>query len=309
MPQPLAKACQVSSERMHDTRMKNLFHLPTVLLTVLALAGTCRAQNAPAAVPVLSANANAAAAAAGVDKIDYVLGAGDSIRVTVFQSPDLTLETRIPETGVVTYPLLGAVKLGGLSVSAAEKKLADGLQSGNFVKQPQVSILVLQVRGNQVSVLGQVNRPGRFPLEVSNTRLSDALALAGGVAVNGNDIVTVVGTRNGQTFRRQIDLPAVFATANQADDIVMQNGDVVYVDRMALVYIYGEVQRPGSIRLERDMSLMQALANGGGLTLRGTQRGVRVHRRGPDGRVEVITPNLDDKLKDADVVYVRESLF
>ena len=309
MPQPLAKACQVSSERMHDTRMKNLFHLPTVLLTVLALAGTCRAQNAPAAVPVLSANANAAVAAAGVDKIDYVLGAGDSIRVTVFQSPDLTLETRIPETGVVTYPLLGAVKLGGLSVSAAEKKLADGLQSGNFVKQPQVSILVLQVRGNQVSVLGQVNRPGRFPLEVSNTRLSDALALAGGVAVNGNDIVTVVGTRNGQTFRRQIDLPAVFATANQADDIVMQNGDVVYVDRMALVYIYGEVQRPGSIRLERDMSLMQALANGGGLTLRGTQRGVRVHRRGPDGRVEVITPNLDDKLKDADVVYVRESLF
>ena len=291
--------------------MKILLRLSAFLLTALALAGACRAQNTSAAVPIPFANGNAsaAAAAADFDKIDYVLGAGDSIRVTVFQSPDLTLETRIPETGVVSYPLLGAMRLGGLSVSAAEKKLADGLRTGNFVKQPQVSILVLQVRGNQVSVLGQVNRPGRFPLEISNTRLSDVLALAGGVAVTGNDIVTVVGMRNGQTFRRQIDLPAVFATANQADDIVMQNGDVVYVDRMAFVYIYGEVQRPGSIRLERDMSLMQALASGGGLTLRGTQRGVRVHRRGPDGRVEVITPNLDDKLKDADVVYVRESLF
>ena len=113
----------------------------------------------------------------------------------------------------------------------------------------------------------------------------------------------------GLTFFTLASVTNVFASADQRDDIVMQNGDVVYVDRMALVYIYGEVQRPGSMRLERDMSLMQALASGGGLTLRGTQSGVRVHRRGPDGRVEVITPALDDKLKDADVVYVRESLF
>jgi polysaccharide export outer membrane protein len=295
--------------------MKNMPRCLAAACAMLVLAGACRAQavvpTAPPAAAAVSAPAPGptSTGAPAAERVDYVLGAGDTIRISVFQSPDLALETRISESGVITYPLLGVVKLGGLSISAAEKKLADGLRAGNFLKQPQVSILVLQVRGNQVSVLGQVNRPGRFPLEVSNTRLSDVLAQAGGVAANGNDIVTVVGTRDGKPFRRQIDLPAVFAGADQRDDIVMQNGDVVYVDRMALVYIYGEVQRPGSMRLERDMSLMQALANGGGLTLRGTQRGVRVHRRGPDGRVEVITPALDDKLKDADVVYVRESLF
>lgn len=295
----------------------DLLRLLGTAAATLAFAGACHAQAAPRAnaapaTATTTATTTTAPSPQGdpaVSQVDYVLGAGDSIRVTVFQSPDLTLEARISDTGAVSYPLLGVVRLGGLSVGAAEKKIADGLRAGNFVKQPQVSILVLQVRGNQVSVLGQVNRPGRFPLELANMRLSDVLALAGGVAVNGNDVLTVVGTRDGRPFRRQIDLPAVFSTANQADDIVMQNGDVVYVDRMPLVYIYGEVQRPGSLRLERDMSVMQALASGGGLTLRGTQRGVRVHRRAPDGRIEVLTPSLDDKLRDADVVYVRESLF
>ena len=82
----------------------------------------------------------------------------------MYQNPDLALETRISDSGSISYPLLGDVKLGGLTVSAAEKKLAAGLRDGNFLKQPQVSLLVLQVKANQVSVLGQVNRPGRYAL-------------------------------------------------------------------------------------------------------------------------------------------------
>ena len=92
-------------------------------------------------------------------------------------------------------------------------------------------------------------------------------------------------------------------------DVVIQNGDVVYVDRAPMIYIYGEVQRPGAFRLERDMTVLQSLAAGGGLTQRGTERGMRVHRRGPDGKVQVIQPSMDDRLRDGDVVYVRESLF
>ena len=126
---------------------------------------------------------------------DYVLGAGDTVRISVYQNPDLTLETRISDSGSISYPLLGDVKLGGLSVSAAEKKLAAGLRDGNFLKQPQVSLLVLQVKANQVSVLGQVNRPGRYPLEAGTTRLSEVLAQAGGIiAVAGSDIVVVSGS-------------------------------------------------------------------------------------------------------------------
>jgi polysaccharide export outer membrane protein len=273
---------------------------------------------APLALVVCAAGAGAQAptptTAASAQAREYVLGAGDLIRVNVFQSPELSVETRVSENGSVTYPLLGSVQLGGLSVSAAETRIAEGLRSGNFIKQPQVSILVVQVRGNQVSVLGQVNKPGRYPLEQANMRLSDVLAVAGGIAPTGSDVVVVSGVRGGKPFRSQVDLPSVFmagANANQgaASEVVVENGDVVYVDRMPQVYIYGEVQKPGQVRLERGMTVIQALAAGGGLNLRGTEKGIRVNRRGPDGRVQQITPAMDEALRDGDVVYVRESLF
>lgn len=255
------------------------------------------------AQPAVAASAAATAGAA------YKLGAGDLVRVTVYQNPDLSVEARITEGGTMSFPLLGAVRLGGLTVAAAEKRIADGLRDGNFVRQPQVSILVVQVRGNQASVLGQVNRPGQFPLEAAEVRLTDLIALAGGVAPTGADTVVVVGTRNGKPFRTEVNLPTVFSQDRSPEDLVIQDGDTVWVDRAPIVYIYGEVQRPGAVRLERGMTVMQGLAAGGGLTLRGTERGMRVHRRGPDGKVQVIQPGMEEALKDGDVIYVRESLF
>lgn len=249
------------------------------------------------------------AAAATVASPEYRLGSGDVLRISVYQNPDLTLETRVSEAGVLSFPLLGTVRLGGLSVTSAEKLIADGLRTGNFVKSPQVTIVVLQVKGNQASVLGQVNRPGRFPIEVADMRLTDLLANAGGVAPTGAEIVVLSGMRNNQPYRVEIDLPGVFAPGGRGQDILIQNGDVLWVDRAPMVYIYGEVQRPGPMRLERSMTLMQTLATGGGLTQRGTEKGIRVHRKNADGKVEIIQPTLDESLKDGDVVYVRESLF
>jgi polysaccharide biosynthesis/export protein len=240
---------------------------------------------------------------------EYRLGSGDVIRIGVYQNPDLTLETRIAETGLVSFPLLGNVRIGGMSVTAAEKAIADGLRNGNFVRQPQVTIVVLQVRGNQASVLGQVNRPGRYPLEVADMRLTDLLAMAGGTSVGGADVVVVSGTRDGRPMRVEVDLPAVFAPGGRDKDLLILNGDAIWVDRQPLVYIYGEVQRPGPMRLERGMTLMQALATGGGLTQRGTEKGIRVHRRAGGGQVQVIQPGMDGPMQDGDVVYVRESLF
>ncbi|MBL8287702.1 MAG: polysaccharide export protein EpsE [Rubrivivax sp.] len=240
---------------------------------------------------------------------DYVLGPGDVIKITVFQSPELSLDTRIPETGVINYPLLGAVQLGNLTVAAAEKRIADGLLTGKFLKQPQVSILVITQKGNQATVLGHAVRPGRYPLETTSTKLSDLLALAGGVAPDGSDMLTVVGTRDGKPFRKQVDLRTLFRAGSGADDIVIQHNDVVYIDRAAQIYVYGEVQKPGVLRLERGMTVLQALAASGGLTLRGTQRGIRVHRRGADGSVQELTPGLQEPLQQDDVVFVRESLF
>ena len=240
---------------------------------------------------------------------EYRLGSGDVVRINVYQNPDLAIETRVTEAGLISYPLLGSIKVGGLSVTATEKLIADGLRSGNFVKQPQVTLVVTQVRGNQASVLGMVNRPGRYPIEVADMRLTDLLAMAGGTAVNGSDMVVVTGKRDGKPFRAEVDMPSVFATGGTGKDMLINNGDSIWVDRQPLVYIYGEVQRPGPMRVERGMTVMQSLATGGGLTQRGTQKGIRIHRKATDGKVQVVEPMLDDKVQDGDVVYVRESLF
>lgn len=268
-------------------------------LTFTFMGGMLPAQAQTA--PTVAATAPAAA--------EYRLGAGDVVRISVYQNPDLTLETRVTEAGLISYPLLGSIRIGGLGVTAAEKLIGEGLRTGNFVKQPQVTMVLLQVRGNQASVLGQVNRPGRYPIEVADLRLTDLIATAGGIAPTGADTLVVTGTRNNLPFRLEVDFPTLFSAGGQTKDILVLNGDAVWVDRQPMVYIYGEVQRPGALRLERGMTLMQALATGGGLTQRGTEKGIRVHRKGADGNVQVIAPTLDDKVQDADVVYVRESLF
>ena len=277
--------------------------MKAVLVKWLAAAAACACW-LPSAVL-----AQAPAASAAVPSAEYRVGAGDVLRIVVFQNPDLTMETRVTDAGLVSYPLLGSLRLGGLTVTAVEKLIADGLRNGNFVRQPQVTVALLQVRGHQVSVLGQVNRPGRYPLETADMRLTDVLATAGGTAASGADLVVLSGQRDGKPFRLEVDVPTLFAAGGRDKDPLVLNGDTVWVERQPIVYIYGEVQRPGPMRLEREMTLLQALATGGGLTLRGTEKGVRVHRKAADGSVTVMTPVMTDKLREGDVVFVRESLF
>ena len=179
------------------------------------------------------------------------------------------------------------------------------------MQKPQVNIVLVAVRGNQVSVLGQVNRPGRFPLETFNTRISDMLANAGGINPGGDDIVIVTGIRDGKPFKKEIDIAGLFLGSSQADDMIVSGGDTLYVHRMPMYYIYGEVQRPGSYRVERSMTIRQALANGGGPTLRGSQYRARLHRKNAAGVTEMVKveENLDAPILPNDVLWVNESIF
>lgn len=248
-------------------------------------------------------------ASPSLNKTDYTLGAGDTIRIQVFQNPDLSVEARVSESGTISFPLIGAVDLGGLSIAAGEKKIADALQKGGYLQKPQVNIVLLQIRGSQVAVLGQVAKPGRFPLETVNTRLSDVLAMAGGATPTGDDVVIVTGTRAGQAFRKQVDVPFIYIAGQSQDNILMQGGDTVYVGRAPMFYIYGEVQRPGAFRVERGMTVMQALAQGGGPTARGSERQLRLHRTQEGGRITQSVPQLTDLVQANDVIYVSESIF
>ena len=267
-----------------------------VLLT-LALCTSAFAQTSPSA-------------SAPVAKPEAVLGVGDIVKITVYQNPDLTVDgARISEAGQINFPLIGSVAIGGLTASAAEAKIAKGLRDGGFVLRPQVTIQVGQIRSSVISVLGQVAKPGRYPIETVGAKVSEMLATAGGLLPSGADVVTLVGTRNGRSIKLDIDMPAILQSGKAELDLPVENGDIIYADRAPTAYIYGEVQRPGQFKLERGMSLMQALAQSGGLSARGTQRGIKVHRRDANGTVVILDMGLNDTVGRDDVIYVKESLF
>lgn len=325
-------------------------------------------------------------------KRDYILGAGDVVRINVYGSPDLTTETRITTSGTLTFPLLGEVKVGGITAGEAEKKIAVALEEGGFLKQPQINLVVIQFQSQMVSVLGDVLKPGRYSLDRASS-LTDVLALAGGANANGSELVTVTSVREGKSEKRDYDLREWFANGQmshnptiQGDDIVfvharevsvlgqvnrpgkysvmggvrnvgdflsmaggvspngadtivvtqqrdgkvikqeididrrfrdgetvsnieLRGGDMIYVPRAPQFYIYGEVQRPGTFRLERNMTVAQALSVGGGLTVRGTERGMRIMRRDAAGVVQTIKPKATDTVQADDVIQIQESLF
>ncbi len=274
--------------------MRNFFRY---LILSFSLCASAFAQTSPSA-------------SAAQAKPEALLGVGDVVKITVYQNPDLTVDgARISENGQINFPLIGAVSISGLTVPAAEQKIAKQLRDGGFVLRPQVTIQVGQIRSSVISILGQVGKPGRYPIEAVGTKVSEMIAIAGGVLPGGADVVTLVGTRNGRSIKLEIDIPAILQSGKSELDLTVENGDIIYADRAPSAYIYGEVQRPGQFRIERGMTLMQALATSGGISARGTQRGMKVHRRDAQGNVTISDIGLNDPVQREDVIYVKESLF
>ncbi|HWV88932.1 MAG TPA: polysaccharide export protein EpsE [Burkholderiales bacterium] len=225
------------------------------------------------------------------------LGVGDAIRVTVHQQPDLTTDARINERGVIPMPLVGEVKVGGLSQAEAAAKIAASFKDGKYLKDPQVAVAVTTVRSRQVSVLGAVTRPGRYPLDDTSSQLSDVIAAAGGISPAGADTVLVI--RDGKEER----VPVL------GKPYKLKGGETVHVERAPVFYIYGEVARSGAYRVEPNMTVMQAIAAGGGITPRGSDRRMKLRRPGPDGKLIETDAGLRDIVKADDVIFVREALF
>ncbi|MEX5747361.1 polysaccharide export protein EpsE [Massilia sp. X63] len=239
---------------------------------------------------------------------EVLLGPGDVVKLSVYGSPDLSLETRVSEAGNITFPLLGQVAVGGLSVAAAEKKIGDLLEKGGYLKKAQVNMLVTTLASQQVSVLGYVNRPGRYAVE-GRRKVLDLLAMAGGIHGDGGDIINLVRTRNGNTTRETIDVVDMVRKGELNQDYEVAGGDIIYVERAPRAYVTGEVQRPGPFRLERGMTVQQAVSAGGGLNMRGSDKGMKITRKDASGNPVTINVKASDPVQVDDVIIVRESWF
>ncbi|AOY01885.1 SLBB domain-containing protein [Jeongeupia sp. USM3] len=247
------------------------------------------------------------AAASSVAEVrgEYRLGPGDVVKVSVYDHPDLQSEIQLTQNGELNFPLIGKLRAGGLSFTEVEQLIARRLGEGGFIRNAQVNVLIAQYRSQRVSVLGEVSRPGRYALE-HDADLVEMIAVAGGIGNSGGDRLLLV---RGET-RQELLLSQLLAAQRAGERVLkVQNGDVIFVPRMQQVYVYGEVNRPGSFRLEERMTVMQAIASAGGYNPRASKRSVEIHRRQPDGSIAEVAPKLTDPVRDNDVIYVQESLF
>ncbi|HEB87784.1 MAG TPA: polysaccharide export protein EpsE [Gammaproteobacteria bacterium] len=238
----------------------------------------------------------------------YLLGGGDSIDIVVYDQPDLTTAVRISQDdGTIAFPLVGEVAVSGLSPEEAGRKIAKLLKEGGFIKNPQVALTVKEFQSQKISVMGQVNNPGQYSL-MGESRVIDLITQAGGLKDDAADIITVVKKEDGKQVKREIDLLRFYA-GDMSQNIKVSRGDFVLVPKMDEFYIHGEVKKPGMYRLERGMTVMQAVSVGGGISDRGSLRGIVVTRILGDGATKKFKLDLTSKVKPKDVLYVKERLF
>lgn len=249
---------------------------------------------------------------------DARLGAGDLVKISVYGYPDLTTETRVSETGNISFPLAGMIKVKGLSVHEAERVIGQLLAEGGFIELPQVTLLVEQFLSQEVSVLGFVNKPGRIPLD-KPSRLLDVLASAGGLATAsgsgtaGGSGTATTAAETATLIRKggdkvEVDLRALFE-GDMSLNHEVHGGDAIYVPGAPPFYVYGEVQHPGVYKLVRNMTVTQAISAAGGLTPKGTEWRPIVKRKNAQGGEDEISVIGSDQLRADDVLYIRESWF
>lgn len=238
-----------------------------------------------------------------------VLGPGDTVRITVFRFPDLTSEVRIAEDGKVNAPLVGPVAVQGMTPAQAANLIAEQMKGGQYIKNPQIDVSVLDARSRQVSVLGFVKNPGRYQLDGKTARVTDLIAMAGGLVPEASDTAVVQRSRNGKSEALNIDLTSIIQRGDVSKNIELASGDSVFIPKAPVVYVYGEVTKGGSYRLEPGMTVMQAISVAGGVTPRGSERRARLRSRTADGQWKEIAARPSDPVKPDDVIYIPESLF
>lgn len=233
------------------------------------------------------------------------MGADDVVTIKVFGYDDLNSEARISRGGTIAFPLIGEVEIAGLSANAAADRIASKLMAGGFIREPKVSLMVSKFESQQISVMGQVSRPGKYSLSAAST-LIDALAFAGGVVTATAGDQAILIKKSGD--KQAVDLDALFA-GDETQNLKIASGDMVFVPKAVQFYIYGEVQRPGMYRLERNMRVDQAITAGGGLTPRGSLNRVVLRRNSTRDETQEIDADETTILQPNDVVYVKESWF
>jgi polysaccharide export outer membrane protein len=255
--------------------------------------------------------------AAAQSAADYVIGPQDVLLIQVFDQPDLGGKYTVETDGTFTFPLVGRVKAGALTLRGFERELKARLADGYF-KNPQITVAIEQYRSQRVFVMGEVRQPGPVALTGGMT-LIEALARAGSTLPTSSGEVSIVrGAPNGseggplsdpdpgsEVFRASIrDLESGSLSKN----IELRDGDTVFVPRAELVYVFGEVKNPGGYAVQKNTTVLQALSLAGGVNEHAAMNRIQVTRIVNGAKTDVKV-KLTDVVRPEDTIVVPQRYF
>ncbi len=240
--------------------------------------------------------------------VDYIVGEGDVISISVYRSPDLKTDVRVSADGMIAFPLIGKVKVAEKTTSEIEAEISKALIEKKLLVSPQVNVLVTEFQSKTFTVFGHVTTPGKYPID-RPIKLTDAIAVAGGYTLTASDVVTITSEKDGKTTKREYNVKQLLNDMTGESNPEIKNGDIVQVPKHMVFYIHGQVNSPGEYKVEPNMRVSQAIAMGGGVTLRGTTRDITIERTDASGKVTKLKAKLDMMLAPNDVIFVDESLF
>ncbi len=247
---------------------------------------------------------------------EYTIGAGDLLKITVYDNPDLTTETRVSNDGKITFPLIGELQASGSTAIALEQKIARSLADGYIIK-PQVSVFIEEYKSQKVSVLGEVAKPGLVVLRGAYS-LMEAISDAGGITPNAGDALVIQRKINKGSVKKSgtekedititVDLRKLFEEGDVTANVPVMDGDSIYVPRAAFVYVNGEVKNPGAYKVTTGLTVLKAITLAGGFTPKAGDGRTKIIRKTDKGEV-TLKAKMDDIVLPDDVVFVPESIF
>jgi polysaccharide biosynthesis/export protein len=244
-------------------------------------------------------------------------GIGDTLKITVFGQPDMSAEVSVNEIGSITLPLIGNLKILNQTPQDIAKIVAMRLQEGEYLKNPDVSVEITQNRSQLVTVIGEVQKPGRYPLQ-GRLNVLELLATAGGLTPRSDRTIFLLRrninspeSNSGEQIKIPIYLDSKSALNTESAYTELQRDDILFIEQQKLFYIYGEVKKPGAYPLESELNVMRAISIGGGITDRGSKNKITIHRQQGDNANDIheIRSRLTDRIQAGDVIYVDERLF
>jgi len=230
----------------------------------------------------------------------YIVSAGNTVEISVYDEPDLSKTVRVSENGTITFPFIGEIRIAGLTAEEAAGRIADGLR-GDYLINPQVSLFIREY--SKFFVLGSVNREGGYELRGPYSVI-DAIALAGGAKENANlSRIKVIRREQDKDVETTID----FET--QAKDFLLRPYDRIMVEEYGVISVLGEVNQPKSFYPKKGFTLLDAVALAGGFKENANVTEIKIIRKTQEGE-QVSVVNLDTQggsflLEEKDVLYVK----